>query len=391
MDINKILPEKVSVEQTNPNITLPSNTSSNLSADVSKYDYRQAGVEVAGKSGATANALAPALDAVILKEKERMKHDAKLQEEAINQKKTEIEQRRNEIASNNEKITNEQKRIEQLEKQKADIKEGQGSNMPKIQFWIGFVIVVALAIYLFVFYSSASFSAFFRDSDTLDVGNAMFYSQAYAEALNESFGEFLLILFMPVIFLGLGFLIHGFLTQEGKVKYVKVAGLYFVTFIFDALLAFEISEKLYSPTLDAPNYTMTMAFQSPNFWVIIFAGFIAYVIWGLVFDYTLDQYDESHRHSHQLHVIDHQIQVAQNNISALKQNNSTLNNKIAALQSFIRSGSTVILLDPILQALTQFYNGWIQYMNIRGLNPNDCKTTYEAKVDALKRSFENQQ
>ncbi|HUW04667.1 MAG TPA: hypothetical protein VMW01_00260 [Williamwhitmania sp.] len=37
-----------------------------------------------------------------------------------------------------------------------------------------------------------------------------------------------------------------------------------------------------------PDYTLNMAFHSINFWLIIFAGFIVYLIWGFVFSFVME-------------------------------------------------------------------------------------------------------
>ena len=41
-----------------------------------------------------------------------------------------------------------------------------------------------------------------------------------------------------------------------------------------------------------PEYTISMAFQSVNFWMIIFAGFIVYLIWGFVFDFIMESHSK---------------------------------------------------------------------------------------------------
>jgi hypothetical protein len=95
--------------------------------------------------------------------------------------------------------------------------------------------------------------------------------------------------------LGLGYLIHKFQEQKGFKKYFKIAMLILITFIFDTILAYEITEKIYniknenSFTTQAA-YTISLAFQSINFWLIIFAGFIVYIIWGFVFDFIMEAY-----------------------------------------------------------------------------------------------------
>ncbi len=97
---------------------------------------------------------------------------------------------------------------------------------------------------------------------------------------------------IPFAFMGLGYLIHMFQKDKKTGKY-KIATLLIVTFIFDLILAFEIETKIYdfNKTLESPEFNLQMALQRVEFWGIIFAGFVVYIIWGLVFDFIMKEYD----------------------------------------------------------------------------------------------------
>ncbi len=75
-------------------------------------------------------------------------------------------------------------------------------------------------------------------------------------------------------------------------NYFKIGMLFIVTFLFDAILAYLIEEKLYdlNKSLTDPPFSVSYALESPGFWVIIFAGFISYIIWGLVFDFIMHEH-----------------------------------------------------------------------------------------------------
>ena len=67
--------------------------------------------------------------------------------------------------------------------------------------------------------------------------------------------------------------------------------LFVVTFLFDAILAYLIDEKIYNlnKRFEDPEFSLGYAIQDPSFWVIIFAGFVSYIIWGLVFDFVMKE------------------------------------------------------------------------------------------------------
>jgi hypothetical protein len=192
-------------------------------------------------------------------------------------------------------------KIEQLQEDVREIKrnpqEHLGDKVSKAGFTIGAVILIFLTIYLFIFYSSASYSAFFKEFslNSIGVANSIFDAQALSKALGDGVTELGLILTIPFVFLGLGYLIHKFQEEKNWKRFPKILMLIFVTFIFDAILAYEITGKIYNIKAEnsfdnLPEYTIAMAFESVNFWLIIFAGFIVYLIWGLVFDFVMEAY-----------------------------------------------------------------------------------------------------
>ncbi|MEH6745819.1 MAG: hypothetical protein V7670_03185 [Maribacter arcticus] len=161
------------------------------------------------------------------------------------------------------------------------------------KFWIGSILLVFLTVYTFIFYISTSFSAFFRTFDpSTELFGGMFYPQALKEAYDAGALELGFILFIPFVFFGLGYLIHMFSHKQNFFNIVKVILLLITTFIFDALLAYLIDEKLYNlnKTFEDPAFSISVAMNSPSFWVIIFAGFVSYIIWGLVFDFVMKEH-----------------------------------------------------------------------------------------------------
>lgn len=168
----------------------------------------------------------------------------------------------------------------------------------KANFYIGLLLLIPITLYLLMFYISASYSAFFRDfSVNANIMQSIFDGQALTKAWsdpdNGGLINLVLVCTIPFVFMGLGYLIHMFLSSEEKLfsKIFKVFILLSITFIFDVLLAYYIDKKIFdTEKLPGEVYDINIAFQSVSFWIIIFAGFIVYVIWGFVFDFVMKEH-----------------------------------------------------------------------------------------------------
>lgn len=306
----------------------------------------------------------------------------KLKEPLITLRDTYLEEIEQKQEENNdilkEKIPNLKNKVERLEKEIIDIKQNPQEIMPdkmsKVSFFIGLLILVALSIYLFIFYSSASFSAFFKEFTLSEIGvaNSIFDPQAISRAYQDGVTELILIISMPFVFIGLGFLIHKFQEKKGIGKFFKIGLLILITFLFDAILAYEITEKIYN--LKAENsfqefapYTFEMAFQQVNFWLIIFAGFVVYLVWGFVFDFTIDSYDK-------INVVKQAIKARKSEIEIYKEQLRKLDELMKSLKLEINElklkckklkgkiDGVIIDTAEFDKILHEFLGGWTHWM-----------------------------
>ncbi len=238
---------------------------------------------------------------------------------------------------------------------------------PKAQLYIGLGLLVPITIYLFVFYISASYSAFFKNFENGSLTAAIFDANALSDAFSAGVLEGILVITIPFVFMGLGYLIHMMQKEKGGVKFLKLAGLFVITFIFDLLLAYIIEEKIYefNKTLDSPFFNMQVALVKAEFWAIIFAGFVVYLIWGLVFDFMMKEYEELDKingfiSARKSEISDKQeaIKLVQVEIDEIKAKESDVKSKIDEIQSkidgFIFSAKEYLLYH------NQYKEGWFQ-------------------------------
>lgn len=358
-----------------------------------KKTYEQWGFEKAGIATGDIASFIPALQAIKIQCEDEQRKDEEFQqkerlkvEREISELHGQIENLKVQQNAYESELKNEENKIENAKKELADIKENpkkvlEGGQEPsKMSFVIGLVIILFLTLYLFVFYSSASYSTFFKEftiNNGTGIVDKILDSQTISKAWIDGMTEFIFICTIPFVFLGLGFLIHKFNQAEGKVKYLKITMLFIVTFIFDTILAYTITKKIYDLNAansfqDMPPYDISMAFQSMNFWSVIFAGFIVYVIWGFVFDFMMEEYYKLDKVSVRIKELEQNIKNYKQTCNKLKESITDtmkqLNTKDSEKNSKINELNymTIVNKDIVALELNHFTIGWLNYMSGAG-------------------------
>lgn len=354
-------------------------------AVISGASYTAKGTKEAGFCGGSAHALKPKLHAVYMQLTRYIQQDEIKQNERkikIRQEISLIESKNNNIGNQikdeKDKLIHEENKIEKLIKEIDNIKENpkiiSGDSFAKASFLIGLIIIAILTVYLFVFYSSAAYSAFFKDftPDDTKITQAIFDAQAIRNAWNDSFTELVFILAIPAVFLGLGFLIHKFSEEKGIMKVFKITGLVVVTFIFDFIIAYAIVKEIYNIKIgglfiEMPPMDISMAFKEVNFWIIIFAGFVVYIIWGLVFSFTMNEFEKMDK-------VRYAIKNKEQKLADFKTECKMIKEKIAKLQAEktstqgeidklkIQLESYVLYFNDVREGINNYFSGWIGYL-----------------------------
>ncbi|MBR1788216.1 MAG: hypothetical protein IJ762_03350 [Bacteroidaceae bacterium] len=352
--------------------------------------YEQWGTRICGIVSGSMTALPPYLHKVFNYIYNEQAENVELQKAARANTQAEIERKNDEIRAIGEKIeganseiSDINKHIAELKAEREEIKSGKEkvNKDQRLKLIIGLFIIIPLTFYLFLFYSSTFYSAFFRDPSSMtNAMNAMFDSNALANAYNDGIAELGFVLSAPIIFLGLGFALHFFSVQEGKVKYLKMLAILLVTVMFDCILAYKIGDQMHTFGIiigEHPigeEYTVSMAIHDINTWAVIFCGFIVYVIWGIVFDMCMSAYDKMDFNKTQLEHIKNEIasqelriKEEKENINALKQQEADAKNKVQALMA--KLGHEVYIdYAAIRTEMNNFFAGWIKMMQVLSLD-----------------------
>lgn len=345
-------------------------------------DYESLGYEKAKARNGSCKMLQNALNVVYEKYVKKIKsfnqNQHQLNEangEKINRLKKENERLEKENEEKkNKRIPEIQLQIERLKDEIINIKTNPQDYIEKNNktvYYIGIVALIFLTCFLYVFYSSASYSGFFRTFNPgVNVREAMLDPQAFVNAYHDGIGELLFILCMPFIFLSLGYLIHKFNSKQNLVNYLKILLLLCVTFVFDALLAYKISEGIYSCSaiLTTEEYSIKKALTEINFWAVVLCGFCTYLIWGAIFDFTVKaqlKFNQiarivENKRSH----IDNKEKVIDDEYKAIEGNNKIVADNEKEISKVGSEKPLVsIPIDEIKFIHTQFMEGWYNYLS----------------------------
>lgn len=366
-------------------------------------NWEKDGVESAGKMSGAPSALETSLQVVVEKVKKKQAGDEQAQAKWQQEKEEKRVEYETKIKTNENELTILEGRKNEYEKQKSalnakkiEFETNQKTNKNAlVNFIFGLVILAGITIYLFIFYSSTAYSAFFKefDADNTNITTAILDPQALANALADGMTEFFFVILIPTLFLGLGYIIHQFnsKTASKQITLLKIVALYALTFVFDCLLAYKIANSIYEVQIEGsiktmPPFGFSMAASDVNFWTVIFCGFVAYVIWGLVFSFVMTNYEALHKHTAEITRIDQEMTDLNNKISTvdkdivkLKNDMERFKGEIEKITYSLKNGIVYDWTD-IKNALALFLKGWLAFLSIQGKDgsaKNEAKNVYD--------------
>lgn len=351
--------------------------------------YSQLGFKSAQKSQSAAEAIDGYLNIVYDRFLEEQKLDEQGLKDRIAKLKAEVQQEKAkkqdilaDLETSKSNKEDKEKEIVELELEKVDIRNGDIDPGNTIPFVIGAFITLLLTLYLFVFYSSSGYSAFYG----IKPGSLGFINpDVFSDAANKGGGVIALIILFPVIFLGLGFLIHDSLeknkelVKEGKKKqYGLIAALLFITFLADAFIGYKISEGVHTNDFNAGRtdevWKFDMIFSDINFYLVLILGFVVYVIWGFLLNYVLSHpylKTESEKVKLLIENLNSRISDKKNELSELVRKIHKLESEISIIDDKIEgkqkdiigyeNGVTPVNIASLEGSIGEFMGGWQNY------------------------------
>lgn len=308
----------------------------------------------------------------------------------------------------NQRIPDIDRRIDEKKSELREIKQNhqEDYNIKKDKlnlFVLGFVWLL-LGVYLLIFYSSAIYSAFFRDFKAYKTTlfNSILYPTTISEALNSGETVFLMVILGPFVFLGISIVLHKSLSDfhltKNKVIFIAIS--VFILF-FDFILAYHISEKIYNAESlisfeSQESYSVSKAIVNSNFWLIIMFGLVAYVIWGLIYYYFDSERAVSNKLKKIKNNIDSEINDLQQQKNELYKELDILENSIYSLQlelSNINTERDIISINKnaLTRVLSEYTIGWIQYLSRAGFGSiiKEVEDIYKYYMDSKDSELEN--
>ncbi|KVV14361.1 ABC transporter permease [Flavobacterium sp. TMP13] len=327
-----------------------------------------------------------------ISEQQRLKQPFKEEQE---KSRTELKKCETAIGIYEQKEHEIDKKIENAAYETVDVKvnpqkyidDGKGGTA---QFYIGLILLLPITLYLLVFYISASYSAFFKEFTDTSLTAAIFDADALTNAFKASWLEGVLVITIPFVFMGLGYVIHMMQKETGIKKTLRVTALFATTFLFDSLLAYVIEKKIYdfNKTPDSPLYDLEIALGQAEFWMIIFAGFVVYVIWGLVFDFVMKENENKDKirvfiRGKKEEIVNFEKSKLENSIKILEFSNKIDHHKgeIKLLQSKV--DGFVFPVKEYLNYHNQYKEGWFQAIGTEIALPNEQKHNLLSECDAI--------
>ena len=312
--------------------------------------------------------------------------------ERVNQIK-ELEKELKTSQAANAKVETEIKEKEaEIEKHRAEvlkIREIKAKNHQKLKeesfspfkFTVNVFLLIMLSVYLFFFYISAAFKALYVDfegiaesiSEGAGVGSIMPGAYELAEAIQYNY----LLFLVPFVFYSFGWAFHILLEMKSKLRYVFLSALIIVTFTVDFLLALIIHSNTESAK-ELMGLGSTHWSESSTFYIILFLGFLVYIIWSILFDSMLREWDKKQVTTNLKRIIKHH----EKDIENLEKDLINLDEIKRKIEDY-REDISIIMYGSLKKYIDQFSAGWVSY-----LSPANLKDTKQACLHA-KKEFED--
>ena len=247
-------------------------------------------------------------------------------------------------------------------------------------------IFVPATLFLILFYASAFHSAFYRNviGEVQQVGSANVDSVLNVVFNRQAFTEFNLHWLAPVVFFVFGMILHIAYDGSGRLRWAKLAGVLLFILVADGLLAFFIEDKNHQVKLlmgrAEPDYHF---YDNPVFYMVLILGYFTCLGWSILL----------HEIKAEREKLDVE-KVTEAEIRALKEKRLGLTNQIQNLKAEVvrhegkmeelrgeiagltrRCEQISLSLFDLEKRVTDFYDGWLSYVNLHSRHNADLKAS----------------
>jgi uncharacterized membrane protein (DUF106 family) len=249
-----------------------------------------------------------------------------------------------------------------------------------IPFVVGAFITILLTFYLWAFYSASGYAAYAGVPPESTGFEGVF--SALSEAFSDSGALKIIAILFPTVFLGLGFLIHDSIEKK---KYGFIALLLSFTFIFDVIIGFMVTKHLHMNDIinnrTTAEWSNWMVLEDITFYFILASGFVCYVMWGFLLNYTLNKWNEMQPSVRMRKLKDQVIELKQQ-MKKCEGDVLSIENEIKGKEQDIiayKTGKVIIDIPTLKAHIGHFMSGWAAWIVL--MKENSSELSKEADIE----------
>lgn len=234
-----------------------------------------------------------------------------------------------------------------------------------MKFLMNLIFLIPLSIYLFLFYVATIYKVFYFSAEQIaENSNGTISALPAPGEMSEALSYNYLLLFAPFLFFAFGYAIHVLLDLKSKWKYVYVLMVITITFMLDFLMAFKIHDSTSKAEQMLSDTVPIELFHDANFYIILFMGFVVYVIWSILLNALINEWKKRNIIGLRLNKIeelhDENIDIAKN-LKDIEHEISKMEGEIKSIEETINGQKLPI--SKLLFCLSELHLGWLQYLS----------------------------
>lgn len=329
--------------------------------NIPPINYHKLGLENADKARGDHNQLEGSLDVIyhtIVKEAELTSEQKDFEVKRLNDEKNKLT---SDFVLKVGEVKAKESAISLIGKEIQAILEGKG-HIDKLPLLISSVLLILLTVFLWLFYCAIFYSTFNPEALGDNCG-----IQSIIKALERLFRppfpvSKVLYFIIPTVFITLGYIIHDASKRKGI---AIVAVLVLVTFLLDCIFGYSISNHInICVTEGYPYAKWTDVFQDLNFYLILFCGFVSYLMWGYMLNSTM-KLREDMRPSVKQASLEREKSKLEIELIAVNAERAQLENEIKNIEisiNEIERNVVFISKSKLNSNIGEFMSGWGEYI-----------------------------